>query len=453
MTKKLKKIFAIGLVLALSVVAFACADTAPAPEYQPYAYAPVAYVPAAPVDDDSQVAETEIIEVEYMEYVEYEEEYQLCDSILARVERMIALGDRDTVDMSVIISLGLEEAAGSPLTYEYLVGLLETFIISEMTEQPFPNMDYLLEEYSIQLRISMSYDEFENSAFSIGLPSENGGFIDIISYVFIDEVVYLGVAVYIELASELITTALDQMVAAGMSPLEASMIGIIIGDILGRFDGTEYLAIDLSDFMDTGELYSQAEDWQEFLIETFETFEQLIQIEPIIDILIDLGIIFTDDDWVVIEFSEQVARELVERAFDWIIDHAEETTDALNAILSNQFILDAFGTGVPIEQISVEELREELELADLSVFDEFEGFFTIRMREDGDTLYEEIIAVISTDEDSFRIEISGYSAARTQPVSAPAASTVMTMRELFDEVLIDFTGIGYDDLLNIIPSL
>jgi len=446
MTKKLKKILTIGLIAALAIAVAACSGNEEI-EYQDYTYDAnvVTDINAVGVHA-GQVAETEITDIEY---IDYEEKYPA--GILELFEHMAAFSDMRTLDTSVIISVGLDSVSASPLTYEHLVGLLEMLIIEEISGEGFADMRDILGEYSVQLRISIAYDESFNGAFSIGLPSVNGGFVDVFSVAIIDQIVYLGIEPYIELASDIIATLLDAMVAEGMSPMEASMLGIIAGDIIGRFDGTQYLAIDLGDFIDLSEFdyfIEQTSDWQEFIFDALDAILTLIPVEMLIEVLSDMDILSMDDDWVVIEFSEQDARRLMELMFDWIGRNAGEVADVLNSIMGSPLIAEAMDMIVPFDPISAEEIRDAFGYADWSFFDEFKALFTIRLRSDGDKVYEEVVALVSAGEDfAIRVSVSGHSAVRAQPVSAPSAQAVMTLRELFDNVLIDFTGMTYDEFL------
>ena len=455
MIQKCKKILAIGLVAILMMALVACAENGYEPDSQDYYAANVAEETQIVANEEvvsysiGQVIEPEAIEAQYTEYIEYEKEDTEENEIAITFENLAILGDMRALDMSAVVNFGLGAISTPPLTYEHMIEILESFIIAAMNDGAMPDVSYLLEEYSIQFNISISYDE-SSMAFSIGLPSERGGFVDIISIVTVDEIVYFGVAAYIELASEIIETVLDQLVASGMPPMEVSMIGIIARDILGRFDGTQYLAIDTGDFMDLSEFDSimeQVEDWEELLITAFEAFEPMAM-EFIETVVAEMDVVTMGNNWFAMEYDEQELKHLLEILIDIIFDNSQEVAEIINQVISHPITIDLLLMGEQIEEITADEIRAELGYLDLSFLDEVEGFFTLNMRADGGTLYEEVTMLISEGDDfTIRISLSGYSSVRTQPVLPPAASSVMTMRELFDDVLIDFTGMTYDDFL------
>ena len=441
MKNKMKKILAICLVAILAIAVVACAESVETPaiveETNAAATTPVA--PPAPVVPP--VVQETITEVEYIEYTEYPL------SMMERIEQIDIFRDARGLDTSLYLSVGLGENL-EPLTYEHVVEMLEMLAMSMLFEEEMPDMSHMLTEYSLKLRISISYYGYETSAFSIGLPSVNGGFVDLLEVMSSGYVVYIGVAPIIDMAAELVSSVLDAMVAAGMPPMEASMIGILVGDILGRFEGVQYLSIDMSDFVDADVLeymMAQTAEWYEFIFEIAEDLEAIIPMDAIITELENAGIIWLYDDWVVTEFDEQDAREMLEAMLDWMYSHAEDIIDILNTMMNQPFMLELMG--MPAQTLTVEEFREDFADIDLSFFDEFVALFTAKARVDGNTVYEEVSAIISVEGFDIVVEADGYSVERTRPVPAPAASVVMTLRALFDEVLIDFTGMTYDEFL------
>ena len=425
----IRRILAAGLILLLSMSVVACSG-GDVPVAQGVPTAPLAAPAqiAAAVSDVAAVSETN-------------------DTVYAGfLSAMTAFNDIKAQDTSMIMTIGLDELP--PMTFERMLSLLEAYIAADINATQPPDFMALLEEYSLQIKAAMSLDENFNFAYKLGIPMESGEFLYLFDVILVDGVLYTAMGLP-ELVDSVMPMATDLMTAQGMSNLEINMITLLIGDILGRFDGVDYVATDLSAIPELAELvemfnfspqmFERAYGFQTEILSVAEDFEQahaeeLAALNEAFESLLS-----KDGDWYVLSADEAQVRELLELSIEFMGENADTTADFFNQIIDMYMdvfefdLLDSFA-------VTADELNEAVAQFDPSFFDEFAAQFEMRVRAD-ERSQESVMTGTFTVVDDFSLWISleMQVSPRTAPITAPdGAITLEEFLEILTEIAEDY---------------
>ncbi|MCL2200434.1 MAG: hypothetical protein FWB75_00580 [Oscillospiraceae bacterium] len=374
-----------------------------------------------------------------------------------------------TGDSSVTFEIGLE--GSQPLTFEFLMELVEDFIWAEIEGMPieFPEFEEFIAEHSLRFRVESSSDENWNMAFNFSMPSQAGGYVDLLDIIFVDNVIYISMAPILDIADFLIDIAFelflfDMLEAQGLDVQDASIeldellttISVLsefgflppeVADILGAVEilfQMEYLAIDLNDIPDMEffeEMMEASLDFYEPFIAFSEDLVLVFAQQSLLDLVEELDIISRDGGWYVLEFDEVQAGLLLEEIFRIAYEYAVAVTYIFNQIIE----LYADMGIMPVYEIAPSDLREGLEFFDPSFFDEFTALVSYKVRADGGTQESVFSIAITPEELDDTIVISMYTevSPRAGLITAPAGAVTSV-----DEILLEFLGIGLADLVD-----
>ena len=427
--RKIKVPLLIVLILAMAVSTMACASDATVPVTGLGAANRAA--DSSPVSDATAVV--------HNPEPDNAEEMTAEDYFLQLLGATTALSGETAYDITTIITFGLDGT--TPLTYERLLDIGQAFAVAEIANVRLPDdmFEELVEEYSLQFILTGSVDENLNLAYQFGLPTESGDVFNIFDIMIIDGVIYIGVSQYLEFVDDALSLIMP-MLDEELSFLEIRAIVAIIEDILGRFDGVDFIAIDLSESADFAEfeaLVQQSHEMQEEMLGMLEAFIVAIS-EPVKELFTErLDILSQDDDWYVVSFDDAQLQYMLEAMIEILDENAEITVDTLNQI--GEAVMYSMDVSFD-ERVTVEEFREELEHYDPSFFEEFTGEFMFRARTNDEVTESGITAVITLVEEDITLRISWYTKAslRTQPLTAPESAITA------DEFLAIIEGIAQD---------
>ena len=423
---KVKVVLLTILVLAAAMSVMACANDGEPPELIAADYA------AAQTPADSVQA------VAYSAEPGRSVEMTAEDYLLQVLGATTILRNETAVDWTTTVTVGLDGTV--PLTYESLTDILMELIGTGIADMPMPDFDWLLEEYSLQIIITMSADENLNIAYQIGLPTDNGGVVNIADILLIDGVLYMGFSLYLEIIGDLMSLV-TQMLSEeelGLSGLEIiafnAMLEAILDDVLGRFDGVDFVSFGTETFFE--DLMRQSLEMQDDMAEIIDAFIAAIYEQASELFAEHMDIFSRDGDWYVIAFDEAKAQVLFETMLEILDENAEAATDALNQFAA--LLMD--GEAFPPSELTVGEFREMLELYDPTIFDEFAGDFSLRARSGDETEEFEMTVVIAPTDEDFALRISMHSqiSPRTQPLVAPDSAIT------FEEFMTIIGGIAQD---------
>ncbi|MCL2366143.1 MAG: hypothetical protein FWC75_03750 [Oscillospiraceae bacterium] len=433
MKKLQKRILAAMLIMVMLVVAVAaCADNETETYVPPVDVAPAQEVVTA----TDYVADTQPEEDGTEEITEIEEERTPLahfENVLGISRFVSGLDEIAAMDEMVTITFGVYGAPA--MTFEFIMDLVKEAIIAEMLLEPLPDFYDLLEEYSMQIKVSASLDEQMNMIFQIGLPSETGGFVYLLDMVIVENVIYIGIASYLDIVDDLFEFAMELMSEMGMLDGELHIMSLVVRDILSRFEGIDFIEIDLSEMglFDFGEYMQQIQEFMDTIMDLGEVFAQSILEHPMLDTMLsDPDVLTMDGDWFVIDIDERQAQVLIEGIIDVLDDNAEAIVDLINQIMAmDSFDLDTAGL-----ELTAQELRDVLAYYDPDFFNEFTGQFTLRGRADDEAVEMDTTIIITPVDEDITVWINMYAhtSARTGVITAPTERSV-TVDELIEEVL------------------
>ncbi|MCL2392208.1 MAG: hypothetical protein FWC66_06300 [Oscillospiraceae bacterium] len=359
------------------------------------------------------------------------------------IDASMAFSDALAYDYSIVITFG---PVGSPvLTLDMLLEMLEEMVILAMDDV---DVDYTafvdaLENHSFQFRMVGSQDENLNAAVQIGLPMDSGEFFELLDIVFVDSVLYIGIASYLDLVDYVFDVALDLIELEGLSSPEVNMVVLMVEGIMARLSSIDYVSIDLSVIpgFEDFEAYMQSSlDMQDDIIALFEIFAEAITQRVGLAEIASLDMISRDGDWFILEFDESQAQVMLEALLEIIDENADDVADIVNQIMESMSDLYEDLYGIQFDEVlSAQDLRTVLMQYDPSFFNEFTGQFVYRVRADANVQESEITAIITVPHEDLSIlfSIETQLSPRTSPITAPPAARVATGAEL-----LEMTGLG-----------